>query len=707
MTTSTPLGNVLGAPRAELDTLLEKAFIATPNYRAITEIQDYNFVVGRRGTGKSALFRKAADFYRASEHWAVIADAPQEHHALELQAMLTVAGLDYRLLRAIARLAWKIHILSEVAKALHVHYKAGRAPGYSYLLDHFQQHKDVLAIQGVARTAALVKLAAKQAPAPIELAPVLARLLNLDRLQQAVFSLLEITGMRVLVTYDGLDEGWTPDVPATAVIGGLAAASSDLNENSTGAIYPLVFVRDNIFRALAQMDSDFTRHIEGHTLRLHWDERALLGLVAQRLRVVFGFSEQNDVHVWNRFAHRSLQSFDGFQTCLRHTLYRPRDILILLNSAYATATQDARTEIIDADVDLASRRISQARLDDLIKEYDLVLPGLQSFVSQFAGGPTQARFADIVAPLDRLTSETRFDSPAARDFALFDSGEQVFSALYSVGFMGVHDPATDRYMFCHDGSASTLGEIRSDRLTAIHPCYWKALDLVGDTPPEAVMIQINDEYRAVHAADMREVKDLRIARLGEVVGELPKLPLGHAGSREFERWVYRVFAMLYAGVLTNIELKPGGQGVQRRDIVATNVASRGFWRRVYEDYSTRQVVVEVKNYEEITEEDFRQALSYTTEEYGRFVVIVCRSEREGLTDKEIGWVREMWTGHRRMIFILPTCVLARCVRKLRNPARFDYTETAFGKRLDFFVRSYLNLPHMRSYRPRAKSKKRR
>src|SRR5262249_182054 len=155
----------------------------------------------------------------------------------------------------------------------------------------------------------------------------------------------------------------------------LARTAADCRERAL-PIHPIVFVRDNMFRALAHVDDDFTRHIEGHTLRLHWDEESLFSLVIARLRVALQLDVvENDVRGWNRFAHRELGGREGFAKCLRFTLYRPRDIVVLLNHAFLRAQRDKRNEIVDRDVEKAGVEISQHRLDDLCKEYDGVLPG--------------------------------------------------------------------------------------------------------------------------------------------------------------------------------------------------------------------------------------------------------------------------------------------------------------------------------------------
>jgi hypothetical protein len=68
----TPLvGNPLGDARAEADSLmLKRAFVRTHDYKALTTTRDFDFVVGRRGTEKFALFIKLRVLFRFSQHLA-------------------------------------------------------------------------------------------------------------------------------------------------------------------------------------------------------------------------------------------------------------------------------------------------------------------------------------------------------------------------------------------------------------------------------------------------------------------------------------------------------------------------------------------------------------------------------------------------------------------------------------------------------------
>ena len=140
----------------------------------------------------------------------------------------------------------------------------------------------------------------------------------------------------------------------------------------------------------------------------------------------------------------------------------------------------------------------------------------------------------------------------------------------------------------------------------------------------------------------------------------------------------------------------------QRDVIATNATTSILWRRIYEDYGSRQLIFECKNYEELTPKDFRQVLDYSTGEYGRFVVIVRRGKTDALTENEKDRTRAAFYEHERLIMIVPSPVLALCIRKLRTPKKYDYAQFTMSKQLDSIVRSVLSLTHAPRYRLKRK-----
>lgn len=695
-----PIGNILGAARAEADSaMLSRAFIETADYRALIETRDFNYVVGRRGTGKSALFSRVKEHFKNQQHYFLLAAKPEEFETLQLQKILSENGQTYLEMRAISRLAWKIHILLWVFKQTLAHYKMSKFGDYSALNAYAADHAALLENDSAARCTEIIRVGISGTTSGREIPGKLAGMFRLNQLQNWVRDSLEHLRATALIFYDGLDEGWLPNMTATAVLGGLSLAIADLSEGQSG-IHSTIFVRDNMFRALAYFDGDFSRHIEGHSLRLHWNEDSLFQLIANRLRVVLNLGGiESGVKVWNRFAATGVEDRSGFELCLRYTLYRLRDILVLLNQSYVNACREGRDRIIESDVEAAAKTISHDRLEDLLKEYDEVLPGLKSFVRSFENRLAFDQFEKVVTFLDERIQSSQYDEIGASDFALFGSGRQVLLELYGVGFIGLEDKGRGGFVFCHDGSRSEFDSFSGSLQTVVHPCYWKALALEAESSSNEFMVKINDEYDTKSCAD---VKDLRTKQLGRIIDELPKVKFGKEGSSDFEDWVFRTIRILFSGKLSNPEIKPNPGAIQQRDIVATNMARDGFWKRIREDYGTRQVIFEVKNFDSLKIEDYRQVLSYTTGDYGRFAIIITRSVYEGVDEVERDWIREMWHSHQRLIFTIPAPILARCLSKLRNVKRFDYAEDALGKRLDTFVRSYLSLKHEGKYRRRKK-----
>jgi len=442
-----------------------------------------------------------------------------------------------------------------------------------------------------------------------------------------------------------------------------------------------------MFRALAYFDPDFSRHVEGADLRLRWDEPSLLPLVTRRIRLALNLDAENDIRVWNRFARRGLEGREGFEKCLQNTLYRPRDVLVLLNKAYFIAAKTGREHIIDDDVDSASRMISIERLEDLLKEYNAVLPGLRLFAEIFRGTKATWKYGDVLALLNNALSQESYIQEEASDFATLGNEAEIFLALYSVGFLGVKREPSRPYVFCHDGARSDLANVPPSAEVAVHPCYWRALDLSESAENIELVTNVYDEYAPAKTDALR---DRRMVLLGQTVEELPKIAPGDSHAAAFEDWALRAVKIVFAGSLSNVALHPNGAAVQRRDIIATNCASKGFWRRIFEDYKSRQVVFEIKNYSELTIEDIRQALSYSGREYGQIAFLLYRAENEGANERERAWLQEMYAHHQFLPFLFPARLLQRFISKYRGKARPDYWQGAMEKRLDTHLRNWVN-----------------
>ncbi|EEW8719886.1 ATP-binding protein, partial [Escherichia coli] len=410
------------------------------------------------------------------------------------------------------------------------------------------------------------------------------------------------------------------------IIAGLAYASIELNQKAK-CIRPIIFLRDNIFRSLSKEDPDYSRNIEGQVIRLHWDWAQLLMLSAKRMKVAFKLDIEKDQRVWDRCTADDLKGRNGFKRCLQFTLYRPRDLLSLLNEAFFSAFRENRETIINTDLEYAAKSISMARLEDLWKEYQKIFPSIQVITSAFRSIEPELTVYTCLKKIEASFEliEENGDPKITSEIQLLKASG-ILQSLYSVGFVGIRDKNTSSYSFCHDGRTPDKGFESNEKLL-IHPCYWLGLNLNRNALAPEEAEEINDEYDINIISDNSAIRNKTI---GQITTHLDQIPIGNEGATEFEQWCLDALRIVFASHLTDIKSHPNGNAVQRRDIIGTNGGKSDFWKRVLEDYKTRQVVFDAKNFEELGPSEYRQLQSYLTGPYGKLGFIINRDESEVL-----------------------------------------------------------------------------
>ena len=678
--------NSLGDIRAEADhEMLGLSFIETPDYKTLISATDRTVVVGRRGSGKSALAYGLAKHWRQVPKTRVIQLAPQEDQMIGLRPIVRKFGTDFNLLRAACRIMWRYALMLELAASASESYKFAGAQAARVLAPHIARWKRASGFSGRLRT--VLNNVLKDGVTPEEQIGNFSSLLEVDRVKEALKQVLPEMKTEFVVLIDKLDEGYQSDDVGTALADGLILATINVAGWLPNTKVTL-FARDNVARAVAKADPDYSRDIEGQVLRLHWDEQLLISVVCARLRRAFSLGDiESNLKVWNRCAGQNLRGMSGFRQCLRLTLYRPRDILALLNQAFYRAAGQGRDQIMIEDLESTAQEISQTRLDDLHKEYNAILPGLSVLTASFAGHSPECTSAEAADRLEAVAGAPHEDAATQQHFEIVKDFGALVRSLYSVGFIGLRDPASGTFGYCHDGRSPNQQFGAFDKLL-VHPCYWMALGGPRHVLAETEAEEIYDEYE-IHIES--QTPEIRKAQLGQHISALDQMPLGVDGARRFEEWCLKAARILFAGQLSNFSLQPNKDAVQRRDIVATNIATGGAWRRLYEDYHCRQVVMEVKNQEGLGGDEYRQMLSYLTGEYGKCGFIITRDKYIELgKDKELNWVKEIYDKHNGVLIVkLTGTFIASLLSKLRNPQRHDEANVRLNKLFDTYTRLYL------------------
>lgn len=681
--------NPLGDIRAENDhEMLDRVFYETPDYRSLLEEHTRRIVVGRRGTGKSAIFYKLQRHLASESKTLTILLTPSETDVIGFRPIVSLFGTKPSYIRAACKLAWQYALMQEILDELSGHYKVRSDTELHNVAELARLWRS--GGNGITQRLfhALETTVDKTAPVEKRVA-VLAQSLDLENLTKLTEKALSLSRNSLQILADKLDEGYEPDETGVAILSGLVYAFDTLS-SSVPDTATTVFLRDNIFRAIQARDPDYSRNIEGDVLRLHWDEYHLFNMICNRLRVVFDIDQENSLRVWNKVTARDLQGMDGFRQCLRLTLYRPRDLVGLLNSAFNHARAHGRATIVNEDVEASAREISGSRLDDLKKEYREVIPGIDHLIAVFASGKTELSLREIEQLISFLSLKDHLPQADVQTLTIIKSPEDVVHTLYSVGFLGVWKPDASSWVFCHDGKAPDFSVDSSSRIL-VHPCYWIGLNLREGHLERSEIEQIHDEYDIEVRS---ETPEIRKRRLGQFIAELGAINEGEDDAGQFEEWCLQAVRIVFATGIVNVELHPNKNLTQRRDVVGRNTGNTETWRRILEDHGARQVIFEVKNYSaDLGPKEYRQMLSYLSGEHGKIGFIINRSKDANLQrDRELPWVREMYHEHDgRVIVKLPAAQIVNWLSKLRNPQKHDAPDRGLGSLLDTYERLYLRL----------------
>ena len=677
--------NALGDLRAEADLeMLKDTFLETADYRTLIETSDRMIVVGRRGTGKSALAIMLERHWRRANDIEIVKLSPEEHQIFGIRPIVQLFGDSFNKMRAGSRIGWRYALMMETARCLAPVLSFSRTKAFDVLKPHLKKWSNAgHSLAGRYRATLSQEVDKSLHPAEARIGD-LPRKLDLTDVEKALAEACGQCKRNVTLIIDRLDEGYEPDNVGTGVVAGLVQATIDLKTHIP-QVKPIVFLRDNIFRAVQYLDPDYSRNVEGHVLRLHWNEDSLFSFAARRAALAFGIEEESNVKIWNRCTAGDLKGRNGFLRCLRLTLYRPRDLLALLNEAFYTAGKQGQSVLVIQHIEATAREYSQVRLDDLRKEYLSIVPGLREYISVFADSNPEQSVDNVGEAINKLLTTGSRDSVVQQDFLILQDVQAVLRALYSVGFIGVRDTSTGSYIFCHDGRAPDRAFLETDRIL-VHPSYWMALNCTRNTLDLDEAEEIYDEYDIEISSETPEIRNKRIKQL---ISQLSSIEEGNEGAKDFEQWCHKSIRICFAKGLRNVELKPNKLAKARRDIVATNLGEGDAWRRIYEDYGTRQVVFEVKNYQGLKSSDYQQMQSYLTGDYGRLGFFITRDNTVELyANKDVEWVREIYATHKAIVIKLTGKYLCKLLHKLRNPQKHDAVNDALHKLLDVYVRLY-------------------
>jgi Cdc6-like AAA superfamily ATPase len=464
-----------GDDSAERDEYLLSYFIHTESFNRLLD-KSKTIVVGRKGSGKSAIRKKLESEFYGKENTHVINISPKYssiRNILNEKSLTEDFGEEIFFQHSWLRqmLLDSLCLIGHKAKGKYATESLEFARTISQELN--RTSKDI--VENISDILNRIKVkAGKLGDLGLQLEKELRNVADVDSLEHH-FSSLAKSGAKFVIMVDDLDLGWDNSQLSNNLLLGLLAATSYLKAISDN-IHIFIFLREDVYLILMEktQHSDKYRNIE----RIRWEKEGLIRLIEERIK--FNFISKGDdpgEYPFLKVFPATIGTHNTDNWLIERTLSRPRE-LIQLSRFYTESI--ASDEPDDQVLKTCESSYSSWKLDDLCTEYSNQYPGLVNIFSywktKFFRYKYHLKNEDIHEMIFKLFDEITVNHEwfnTLVDNADFDG---LLSVFYEIGFIG-------DFVLGGEGGSKTCYAY-SDRHeprfeeVQIHPCFRKAVNTV-------------------------------------------------------------------------------------------------------------------------------------------------------------------------------------------------------------------------------------
>jgi hypothetical protein len=402
------LANInLGDPAAENEeTTLESYFLDRDEFRQVLDGRA-NVVVGRKGSGKTAIFYQVRDKLSAARNNIILGLSPEAYQLRKLKDLVLHclnAGSKEFLLSAF----WEYVLLLEICgkildrdrdlqKRDHLLFEP-----YQRLLRRYREETSSVGLSFSDRLLRLIERIA------VAYSTTFGEKLNIDLSDGEVTKILYQTTLgelrddlvhyaknkgKVFLLFDNIDKAWNAnglDDSDVVMIRTLLDANKKLGNDFRRAgtdYYSAVFLRNDVYDILLSHTPDRGKD----TIALvDWNQRKLMRHMIGK-RLLFNSSNKtfSVEHLWHDIALPVIDGEDTLEYFISHCMMRPRYLLRLINFCKGSAINFGRDRIDQDDINSGLSAYST----DIVKEIGLemrdVLPASEDVLYVFLGEPKE------------------------------------------------------------------------------------------------------------------------------------------------------------------------------------------------------------------------------------------------------------------------------------------------------------------------------
>lgn len=464
-----------GDDSAERDKDLISYFIRTDNFGRLLN-KSKSIVVGRKGSGKSALRKKLELEYSAENNTYVVNISPKYssiRNILNEKSLTEDFGEEIFFQHSWLRqmLLDSLCLIGHSAKGKYATESLEFARTISKELN--RTSKDI--VENISDILNRLKVkAGKLGDLGLQLEKELRNVADVDALEHHI-SELSKSGANFIILVDDLDLGWDNSPLSNNLLLGLLSATSYLKSLSEN-IHVLIFLREDVYLILMEktQHSDKYRNIE----RIRWEKEGLISLIEERIKFNFiNAGEEPGDRLFGKVFPLTIGTHNTDNWLVERTLSRPRE-LIQISRFYTEALTGETPN--DEILKTCESAYSSWKLDDLCTEYSNQYPGLSSvfayWKTKFFRNKYHLKNSDVHEMIFQIFDEVVLNQKWFNDLALNADFDGFLTILYEIGFIG-------DFVLGGEGGSKTFysysdrHEPRFEEIQ-IHPCFRKAVNTV-------------------------------------------------------------------------------------------------------------------------------------------------------------------------------------------------------------------------------------
>lgn len=525
--------DTIGAADAEDDPMLSECFIDTGDLATLANCGDArSIVVGRTGSGKTALLKKLAETEER------VINVPPESLSLAYISNSTILNFVSELgvnLDVFYKMLWRHVFTVEILKKhFQIDSEDAKRNFIQKFFDLFKGQKQREALKYLEdwgkkfwkETEYRIKEVTSQLESDIktnvqakiprfsfaiegmsklteeEKGEVIQRsqevvnrvqIRQLSEIMELIDEVLDDPQKKYFILIDRLDEDWIEDKLRYRLIRALIETVRDFRKVKYAKI--IISIRqdllDRVFRLVRSSGFQEEKYESIH-LRIHWSDPQLAKILDTRLnRLVQRRYTTQKVSLSDLFT-KSIDKQPPIKYILSRTMRQPRDVIHFVNKCIVQAIN--KKQITAALMKTAEGEYSRDRLRYLADEWYADYPNLIKFIQILRKQPWRFSLCDFLLPkceefcleyaisfeqsthdfLSQMACQVAYGNTSAADFM-----KQLFLAFYKVGVVGLKIEADQKYIWSTGQRRSvSSSEVSDETKIEVHPAFWRVLGII-------------------------------------------------------------------------------------------------------------------------------------------------------------------------------------------------------------------------------------